>query len=97
MSFNFGGPVGQSVAAEAAAGRFNRDVALRGGDTNYTYDEDGVAVAEYDADSRNEREFYARQDDRNERVYVGPAGEKPLAAAATADKAEDVAAGHEVD
>jgi hypothetical protein len=88
---------GPLVGSETAAGRFNRDVAQRGGDVNYTYDTNGLPVKNVDVDGRNERDFYARQDDRNERVYVGPAGETPLADAAAADKAEDVAAGNEVD
>lgn len=89
MSFNFGGPVPQTAASEAAAGRFDRDVANRGGDTSYTYDVNGNPVANYAADGRNEREFYARQDDRNDRLYVGPNGEKPLAAADAADETAD--------
>lgn len=86
-----------TLVTETAAGRFNRDVAQRGGDVNYTYDVNGLPVENVDVDGRNERDFYARQDDRNERVYVGPAGETPLADAAAADNAEDVTAGHEVD
>jgi hypothetical protein len=88
---------GPTNGTETAEGRFERDVTLRGGDHGYTYDVDGNLTATYDVDSRNERDFFGRLDDRNERVYVGPAGETPLADLATADNAEDVAAGHEVD
>lgn len=88
MSFNFGGPAAKAVVAqETAADRFDRDVANRGGDTVYTYDVNGNPVKAVVADGRNERDFYAREDDRNERVYVGPAGETPLADAAEAANA----------
>lgn len=89
---------GPTVGDEAAAGRYNRDVAERGGDVNYTYNATtGAPEANLDVDGRNEREYYQIQDDRNERVYVGPNGETPLADAAEADAAEDVLAGEEVD
>lgn len=92
MTFNFGGPKATStVSQETAASRFDRDVAQRGGDTVYTYDENGAPIASVDADGRNEREFFARKDDRNERIYVGPNGETPVADAAAADAAETVA------
>ena len=91
---DFGGPaLTETVARETAAGRFNRDVAQRGGDTNYTYDVNGAPVKSVDVDGRNERDFFAREDDRNDRIYVGPAGEKPVAVLAAADAAQDAANG----
>lgn len=48
------------VAPAALGGRNNREFNRRGGDHYYTYDANGVAVDNYDANGRNDRLYVNR-------------------------------------